>query len=77
MASLRDYMYLTAAALGLLAHDNNRRDYYPTEQDRRNSIVCGMCKHFPKGTFCKMVNHRVGKATPAYKCEHFKNKDDE
>ena len=75
MASLKDYLYLTA--LGLLAHGNNPRNYYPTEQDRRQSLVCGMCQHSPKGTFCKMVKHRVGRGTPAYKCEHFKNKDDE
>lgn len=62
------------AVLMMRAAMMDDRNYYPTSQERDATIKCKMCQYFPKGTFCKLVRHRVCKETPAYKCNYFETK---
>lgn len=68
-------------ALGLAAADGNMDNMFMSEQEyvrrmnERNALKCGVCKNFPKGTFCKLVRHRVSRNTPAYKCDNFEFND--
>lgn len=60
------------AASLMAAYSNDRGPHYSGYQAfARREFKCGLCKNFPKGTYCKLVGHRVSRATPAYRCENF------
>lgn len=60
------------AASLMAAYSNDRGPHYSGYQAfAQREFKCGLCKNFPKGTFCRFAGHRVSRFTPAYKCENF------